>query len=80
MQERKKKLLLVLDLTNMKDKNYRLTVNAIGYESTSVEVSATDKNSALTKFQSAALKKFAVHNDISMSDARGFGFISVEKV
>jgi hypothetical protein len=57
-------------------KTYKLTVSAIGYESTTLIVKASTKLVAKMNFEREAFRKFAKHNDISMPDARGFGSIS----
>ena len=58
---------------------YRITVSAIGYESTTMQAIASTKLIAKINYERDALKKFAKHNDILLSDARGFGSISYTK-
>lgn len=58
---------------------YILTVSAIGYEEITLVVQASTKLIAKMNFERDAFKKFAKHNDIKMSDARGFGSIQYTK-
>lgn len=54
---------------------YTIKISAIGYETTTLTVTASTKTTAI-KNETEALRHFATRNAISMSDARGFGSIS----
>ena len=56
---------------------YKITVNAIGYETTSLSFYASNKEFA-KRYETAAIRHFATHNSISFSDAKGLGFVSYE--
>lgn len=62
-------------------KQFRLTIDAIGYESTSLVVEAATMSEA-SKWENSqrAFRKFAEHNAISMSDAKGFGWLTTTKI
>jgi hypothetical protein len=60
-------------------KTFTLEVSALGYETTKIMVDADTKADAL-KHSRDAFKKFATHNDIPMSDAKGFGSLSIFKI
>ena len=55
---------------------YVIKVKANGYEETSLHVNAKNLKVAQS-FERESLRKFAAHNDISFSDAKGFGFVSI---
>jgi len=59
---------------------YRITISAIGYESTAITVEASTKLIAKVNFERRAFIEFAKHNDIKLSDARGFGSATYEKL
>jgi hypothetical protein len=57
-------------------KKYTITISAIGYDTIKLIVEASTTLAAKINFERDAYKKFAKHNAISISDARGFGSIS----
>jgi uncharacterized protein YdbL (DUF1318 family) len=58
---------------------YKITISAIGYETTVATVEASTKLIAKINFERDAIKAFAKHNAISTSDASVLGSISYEK-
>lgn len=61
-------------------KTFNFTISAIGYETTTLTVEASTTLVAKVNFTREAFRKFARNNDISMSDAKGFGSLTIEKV
>ena len=60
-------------------KKLRITIKALGYETTSFEVEAQSAGKITWEQKQDAFRKFSAHNDISMGDAKGFGFQSITR-
>jgi len=65
----------------MKTNKFKVTVTAVGYETTELIVEATSKQYAGSLFTLEALRAWAKHNDIAQdSSSYGLAFVRVSKV